>query len=98
MNTISYIPLTQLCVHYEVEMTFFTNLKSFGLLEIITVEAVPVIDLDKISSIEKMIRLHKEMNLNFEAIDVVLNLLSKIEALQEDLMAVNNKLRRYERD
>ena len=45
-----------------------------------------------------MIRLQRELDLNLEGIDIVLNLLQKVEALQRQLNAVNNRLRLYEND
>ena len=46
--------------------------------------------------IEKMIRMHQELDVNIEGIDVVFNLLQKIDSLQKELANVRNRLRLYE--
>ena len=78
MKTTHYITVTDLCTHYKMEMSFFDGLKDYGLIEIISVEKTECIHQDYIADLERMIRLHKDLKLNFEGIDTVLNLLNKI--------------------
>lgn len=92
MSTKKFILLNNLCAHYNVEMSFFNSLNEFGLIEIILVEESQYIHHNKITDIEKMIRIHQELNVNIEGIDVVLNLLEKIEKLQNELIITKNKL------
>ncbi len=96
MNLENLIPIPELCSHYEVEMSFFLNLNEMGLLEIKTVETTSYIDSDSIFEIEKMIHIHQDLNVNIEGIDVVVNLLQKMENLQNELISVKNTLRLYE--
>ena len=96
MQHSEYIAIPSLCTHYQIEMSFFDTLSDYGLIEIITVEKSHCIHQDKIADVEKMIRLNKELNLNFEGIDTVFNLLEKIEKLQDDLISARNRLKRYE--
>ena len=96
MSIENFIPLNQLCTHYKVEMSFFTNLNEFGLIEIITIEQSHFVHKDKASDIEKIIRMHDELEINFEGIDTIFNLLEKIKALQTELITTKNKLRLYE--
>jgi hypothetical protein len=51
---------------------------------------------DYVVHIEKMIRMHHELDINIEGIDTIFNLLKKIETLQEELIITKNKLRVYE--
>jgi len=96
MSIENFIPLNQLCIHYKVEMSFFTNLNEFGLIEIITIEHSHFVHKDKASDIEKIIRMHHELDINFEGIDTIFNLLEKIKALQAELITTKNKLKLYE--
>lgn len=95
MNIEKLIPVPALCIHYEVEMSFFNNLSEMGLIEIKTIKDTQYIDTD-IYEIEKIIRMHQELAVNIEGIDVVLNLLQKIDDLQNELNSVKNRLRLYE--
>lgn len=96
MNMENLIPIPILCAHYEVEMSFFTNLNEMGLLEIKTIETSQYIDSDAVYEIEKMVRMHQELDVNIEGIDIVFNLLQKIDMLQNELTALKNRLRLYE--
>lgn len=96
MNLENLIPIPQLCSHYELEMSFFVNLSEIGLLQITTVETMSYIDLDSIQKIEKMIHLHQDLEVNIEGIDVVFNLLQKMDSLQNEVIALKNRLRLHE--
>lgn len=96
MNAENLISLSQLCSQYNLEISFFHNLNDIGLLEFIEVEEAYYLDPDKISDVEKIIRIHHDLNINIEGIDVVFNLLEKIDDLQNELTAVKNRLRIYE--
>jgi len=96
MKTLEFIPIDDLCTHYEIETSFFTQLSNLGIIEIKTVQSVHCVHHEKIPEVEKIIRLHQDLDLNFEGIDTVLNLLEKIEKLQEELVKTKNRLRIYE--
>ncbi|MFT7364613.1 MAG: hypothetical protein ACI9UV_002823, partial [Algoriphagus sp.] len=42
--------------------------------------------------LEKVLRLHKELDVNLEGIDVILNLLGKVESLQMELNLAKQRL------
>jgi chaperone modulatory protein CbpM len=96
MKMKNLIPIPVLCAHYEVEMSFFTNLNEMGLLEIKTIETSQYIDSNAVYKIEKMVRMHQELDVNIEGIDIVFNLLQKIDMLENELTALKNRLRLYE--
>ena len=96
MKAIKFIPLVELCSHYKVETSFFKELNEAGLIEITTIEKVSCLHQDNINDVEKMIRIHHELNVNIEGIDVVFNLLHKVDDLQSEINAVRNRLRLYE--
>lgn len=96
MSDTSYIPITTLCTHYKVETTFFQNLKDYGLVEIITVEKMPCVEMKYLKSLDSIVRLHHDLHINLEGIDTVMNLLDKIEKLQNELLATRNRLRIFE--
>jgi hypothetical protein len=96
MSIENFISLETLCSHYNVELSFFLNLNEIGLLEIQTVEQLQYVHQDSIYEIEKMIRMHQDLEVNLEGIDVVFNLLQKIDSLKKELTEVRNRLRLYE--
>jgi hypothetical protein len=96
MTIENLILIEKLCTHYEVELSFFKDLDNIGLIKILIVEENHFIHKDQLTDLEKIFRLHQELNLNLEGIDVVFNLLQKVEDLQKELNSVNNRLSLYE--
>jgi hypothetical protein len=96
MNTENMILLQTVCSHYQVELSFFTHLSEIGLIEIEIIEQSPYIRENQIKDIERMIRMHHELEVNPEGIDVVFNLLQKIDRLEKDLITTRNRLKLYE--
>ena len=52
---------------------------------------------EQLPLIEKMIRMHYDLKINLEGIDAIYHLLNKIEVLQQNLTAAQNKLRVFEK-
>ena len=98
MTTQNLILIEKLCMYYEVELSFFKDLDNIGLIEIVVINQTQFIHQDKLSDLEKIVRLQSELELNLEGIDIVFNLLQKVETLQSQLNSANNRLRLYEND
>ena len=96
MNLEGLIPIVEISTHYNVQVSFINNLVSIGLIQINTVEEVHYIQEDQLRVIEKMIRMHHDLEVNIEGIDIVFNLLEKIEALENELKNSKNRLKMYE--
>ena len=92
------IPTQTLCSQYNIENSFFDALNQMGLIQIEIRKNTQFIHQDQIGALEKIIRLHHELNVNLEGIDVVFNLLEKEKKLRDELNAIKNRLRLYEND
>lgn len=98
MNEKPLISTHTICSHYNIEISFVDALNEMGLIQIEVVEHSQFIHQDQISNLEKIIRLHYELNLNLEGIDIVLNLLEKEKKLKNEIDILKNRLRLYEKD
>lgn len=96
MSQENFIPAQTLCFQYNIEISFVHELSNMGLIQIELIEQDHFIHQDEIGTLEKIIRLHAELNMNLEGIDVVLNLLEKEQALRQEVTALKNRLRLYE--
>ena len=92
----NWIEIQDLCVAYEVEIHFIEALVEHDIIEITIKQELPYIQESNLEKMERIFRLNKELEVNVQGIDVVLNLIQKIEDLNEELLEVKNKLRRYE--
>ncbi|MFT4849999.1 MAG: hypothetical protein ACI83B_002548 [Sediminicola sp.] len=98
MNKKPLISTLTLCSYYNIEISFLDALNKMGLIEIEIIEQKEFIHQDQITDLERVIRLHNELNVNLEGIDVVFNLLDKERKLRNELNALKNRLRLYEND
>jgi hypothetical protein len=96
MSFEDFIPVSQVSTYYQVEMSFINRLGEVGLVEIQTIEHSPCIHLDSLTAVEKLIRIHHELEINTESLDVVFHLLEKVESLQGEVVLLKNRLRLYE--
>lgn len=84
------------CTQHNVEPAFIHSLCEYGLIEITTIEEMQFIPADKLQQIEKLTRLHYDLQINIEGIEAITYLLEKVENLQEEIIMLTNKLRLYE--
>lgn len=98
MSEKSLIPTQTVCSHYNIEISFVDALNQMGLIHIEIIEQNHYIHQDEIGDLEKIIRLHNELNVNLEGIDVVFNLLEKERQMRQELIALKNRLRLYEEE
>lgn len=92
----NFIPLVTICTHYKVEMDLMYDLSENDLLEITYIESKPCIEKEKLERLEKILRLHQDLQINIAGIDVVFNLLNQVNDLQEEAERLRAKLNIYE--
>ena len=98
MKNENLIPVEEFCAHYEIEFSFLNSLAEHGLVEIIKVEETRYVRQDYIGNIEKMIRLHYDLDINPEGIDAIFQLLERINNLRSELNTLRNRLKFYENE
>ena len=86
------ILVEQFCLHHNIDVTFITALQDFGLVEVVIVEDRTYLPQEQLLAVEKMMRLHYELEINLQGIDAIGHLLQRIEALQQELTTTRNKL------
>jgi len=96
MEIINYISINQLSTVYNISIDLVIVLEEEGLVQLENIKQVQYLHHDNLSLFEKILRIHNELKVNIEGIDVVLNLLDKINGLQDELTTTQNKLFLYE--
>lgn len=96
MRIDQWIEIEAFCEHHDIEFSFINALQEVGLLQIVTVEERLVIPTENLAEVEKMIRLHYDLGINLEGIDVVFNLLHKLQMMQIEINSLRNRLSLYE--
>ncbi len=96
METRDLILIENFCTKQEIDFSFINLLQEFGLIEIIIHEDNKYLPQEQLKEVEKMMRLHYDLDINMEGIDVITHLLKRIQHLQDELRLTQNKLKLYE--
>lgn len=96
MKPENLIPIDQFCNSYKIEISFLQALNEVGLVEIYRTEKNAFLEEEQIGSLEKMVRLHHDLGVNVEGIDIITNLLHRIEEMELRMLQIKNRLRIYE--
>ena len=96
MEQTDMIVLDEFCTSHQVEVSFVRTLEEHGLIETITINETLYIQENELSKLEQIVRLHQELNINSEGADAIINLLKRIENMQNEITVLRNKLSFYE--
>lgn len=96
MKTSRYIRIQELCSGYQLEEQYIFTLRDFGLLHIEEDDNEYVLPESDLPRFEKILNFHNDLNINMEGIEVIMNLLERIENLNQDLVSLRRKLKVYE--
>ena len=86
------IAITTICTYHEVEYTFINSLSEAGLLHLELVDQTSYIPESDLQRLEKMIRMHHELEINVAGIEAITHLLERIEQMQEELRVLKNSI------
>ena len=96
MQVENLIAVNEFCVNHCIEISFISSLQQTGLIEITTVKETEFIDAGQLQQLEKFIRLYYELDINLEGIETISHLLQRINSMQDEIIALKNRLRLYE--
>ena len=92
-----FISVVDFCAIHNIEIDFIVMLHENGLIEITTIEETAYVNSQQIRQLEKIVRMHYELDINIEGIETINYLLEKIDSLQNEIDRLNNSLRIYEK-
>jgi len=90
------IPIQKICETYQVSELFFENLQEYNLISLIKENNEFWIEENELNKIEKIMRLHFDLDINMEGIDVIISLLNKINQLNKEISFLQKQLKIYE--
>jgi hypothetical protein len=96
MQTKNYIAVNDFCINHNIEISFISSLQQTGLIEIATIEEAAFIDADQLQQVEKFIRFYYDLDINLEGIETITHLLQRMNAMQDEIISLRNRLRLYE--
>lgn len=96
MQIENLIALDEFCAKHEIEISFVDSLQQNGLIEITMIENAWFIDSNQLLQLEKFVRFYYELDINLEGIETISHLLERVNALQDELTILKNRLGIYE--
>jgi hypothetical protein len=96
MQTENLIAVDAFCANYNIEISFISSLQQIGLIEITTVKETEFINASQLRHLEKIVHLYYELDINIEGIETITHLLYRINSMQDEIIALKNRLRLYE--
>lgn len=98
MKTGRLIAVDEFCNINKIESSFINSLEQTGLIEITTIDEKGFIDSRQLQQLEKLIRFYYEFDINLEGIETITGLLQQITSMQDEIIALRNRLSLYEKE
>jgi hypothetical protein len=97
MQTENLISVDIFCANHDIEISFLSSLQENGLIEITNIRETAYIDKSQLERLEKYIRFYYDLDINLEGIEAIIHLIDRMKAIQDELIALRNRLRLYEK-
>ncbi|MEO8589399.1 MAG: chaperone modulator CbpM [Flavobacteriales bacterium] len=98
MTTDELISLEVFCTREGVEISFVRALHDRGLIRVTIVEQQDLLEPAMLPHIEKLARMHYDLDINLEGIEAISHLLERMEHLQAEMRSLRDRLKLYEAD
>jgi hypothetical protein len=86
------IAIEEFCTYYNVDFSFIEALHNLGLIEIVPVNENRFLYEQHLKDVEKMVRMHYDLDINIAGIDAIAHLLKRIDHLQQEITVLKNKV------
>jgi len=90
------IILSEFCASHQLDISFIHLLKDHGMIETIIINQSLCIFSEELPRLEQIVRLHRDLDINLEGIEVINDLLQRIENMQNEITSLKKKLDFFE--
>ncbi|MFQ9316267.1 chaperone modulator CbpM [Dysgonomonas mossii] len=87
------IIIHEYCIQNQVEPDFIVQLENEGLIQISTVDNERYIHISQLRHLDQYVRWYYDLSINVAGIDVIQNLLDKIDTMQDEILRLREQLR-----
>ncbi len=96
MRNEDIVPASEFCIHHNIELSFIHALREYDLIETVLKEERIYLPISELPRLEKIVRLHFELDINLEGIETITHLLERMDAMQEQINQLTNRLKEFE--
>ncbi len=98
MEKSNLIPANDFCTHYHISFSFLSGLEEAGLIRTVIIEEQSYLQEDDLGEVEKLVRLHTDLEINIEGIEAITHMLQRMKEMREEMRMLQQRLRLYEQD
>lgn len=92
MNT-ELIIIREYCIQSQIEPDFIEQLENEGLIELTVIDDESYIHISQLRNVEQYARWYYDLSINVEGIDVIKNLLERIDSMQDEIAQLKQRIR-----
>jgi chaperone modulatory protein CbpM len=92
MDEEHFIPIDRICERYEIEVSFIRELADVGLVQIVHETSGDCVDTEALADLERLIRLHYDLEINFAGLEAIHHLLERMKEMQKEVYRLRNRL------
>ena len=93
MENEKLISLRNISSNYDVEISFIRSLSELGILNVITLEDDECIEEDCLADVERLMRMHYDLEINLAGIEAIWHLLQRVNEMQNELIRLKNRVK-----
>jgi len=88
-----FLIIREYCIKSRIEPDFIVQLEGEGLIQISIIDDEQYIHVSQLKEIEQYARWYYDLSINVEGIDVIRNLLDRIENMQSEILRMREQIR-----
>ena len=96
MYSADFIAAGEFCAYHRVELSFIKGLHDSGLIGMTIRDGAILLPAEELPVLEKFVRWHYELAINFEGVEALAHLLQRMASLQEENRVLRNRLRGFD--
>src|SRR5678815_1052151 len=92
------IAIEEFCTHHGVQVTLIREFADLGLVHLQERGQQDFVPEAEIEKLERMIRLHSELGINIEGLEIILNMRDQLVSLNSELETIRYRLQQLEQE
>ena len=96
MYSAEFIAAGEFCAFHHVELSFIRGLHESGLIGMTIRDGAILLPAEELPALEKFVRWHYDLAINFEGIEALAHLLQRMDNLREENRILHNKVHGFE--
>lgn len=96
MEQENFVSVHDFCTHHHLEVSFIRTLEENGIIETTYYQETQCLSLESLEQAEQFARLHQDLDIHPEDLDVVYELLQRMKSLQDQLRQMQQRIDFYE--